>query len=87
MWIQSLGQEDPLEEGKATHFSTSCLENPMDRVAWQAIVQGVGLDWSDIALTYASLRIYKYVYAITTGKNSKWSLKFVTKLIQFEKLW
>ena len=24
------GQEDPLEEGMATH-STSCLKNPMDR--------------------------------------------------------
>ena len=25
MWVQSLGWEDPLEEGMATH---SCLENP-----------------------------------------------------------
>ena len=30
------GQEDPLEEGMATHSSSqySCLENPMDRRAW-----------------------------------------------------
>ena len=27
MWVRSLGQEDPLEEGMATH----CLEIPMDR--------------------------------------------------------
>ena len=26
-WVQSLGWEDPLEEGMATH-SSSCLENP-----------------------------------------------------------
>ena len=26
-WVQSLGWEDPLEEGMATH-SCSCLENP-----------------------------------------------------------
>ena len=26
--VLSLGQEDPLEEGKATHSSNSCLENP-----------------------------------------------------------
>ena len=26
-WVQSLGWEDPLEEGKATHLY-SCLENP-----------------------------------------------------------
>ena len=31
MWLQSLGQEDPLEEGLATHSIISCLENPMDR--------------------------------------------------------
>ena len=38
--VQSLGQEDPLEKDMATH-SSSCLENPMDRGAWWAIVHGV----------------------------------------------
>ena len=28
--IQSLGQEDPLEKGTATHSSILDLENPMD---------------------------------------------------------
>ena len=37
--VPSLGQEDPLEKGIATHFS--CLENPMDRGPWQATVHGV----------------------------------------------
>ena len=37
MWVQSLGQEDPPEEGMATHSSISCLGNPMDRGAWQTI--------------------------------------------------
>ena len=27
-WVQSLGWEDPLEKGMATHSSNSCLENP-----------------------------------------------------------
>ena len=40
MGFQSLGQEDPLEKGMATH-SFSCLENPMDRGAWWATVHGV----------------------------------------------
>ena len=45
-WVQSLDQEDPLEKGMATHssilawngypFQYSCLENSMDRGAWQA---------------------------------------------------
>jgi len=29
--VLSLGQEDPLEKGMATHSSISCLENFMDR--------------------------------------------------------
>ena len=36
--IQSLGLEDPLEEGMATNSSVLALENPMDRGAWQATV-------------------------------------------------
>ena len=31
--VQSLGQEDPLEKGMATHFQYSGLRNPMDRGA------------------------------------------------------
>ena len=36
MWVRSLGQEDPLEEGMATPLHYSCLENPMDRGTWWA---------------------------------------------------
>ena len=34
--VQSLGREDPLEKEMATQYS--CLENPMDRGAWEATV-------------------------------------------------
>ena len=40
-WVQSLGQEDPLEEGMATHSSILAWRIPMDRGAWQAAVLGV----------------------------------------------
>ena len=40
-WVRSLGREDLLEEGMATHSSIPCLENPMDRGDWQATVHGV----------------------------------------------
>ena len=40
-WVQSLGQEDPLEEGMATHSSTLAWRIPMDRGAWRATVHGV----------------------------------------------
>ena len=32
-WVQSLGWEDPLEEGMATHFSFLAWRIPMDRGA------------------------------------------------------
>ena len=39
--VRSLGREDPLEKGMATHCQYSCLENSMDREAWWATVPGV----------------------------------------------
>ena len=38
MRVQLLGREDPLE---AWPFQYSCLQNPMDREAWQATVHRV----------------------------------------------
>ena len=40
-WLQSLGWEDPLEEGMATHSSILPWRIPMDRGAWRATVHGV----------------------------------------------
>ena len=40
-WVQSLGWEDPLEEGMATHTSILAWRMPMDRGAWQATVHGI----------------------------------------------
>ena len=39
--VQSLGQEDPLEEGMATHSSLLAWRIPMDRGAWWVIVHRV----------------------------------------------
>ena len=36
-----LGWEDLLEKGKSYPLQYSCLENPMNRGAWQATVHGV----------------------------------------------
>ena len=40
-WVQSLGQEDPLEESMAIHSSFLAWRIPMDRGAWWATVHGV----------------------------------------------
>ena len=42
-WVSSLGWEDPLEESMATHFCILAWRIPMDRGAWQAMVQGVAI--------------------------------------------
>ena len=39
--VESLGQEDPLEEEMATHSSILAWRNPMDRGAWKAAVHRV----------------------------------------------
>ena len=38
--VQFLGWEDPLEKEMATPLQYSCLENSMNRGAWQATVHG-----------------------------------------------
>ena len=40
-WLQSLGWEDPLEEGVAIHSGILAWRISMDRGAWQATVHGV----------------------------------------------
>ena len=40
-WVQSLGWEDPLEEGMAIHSSILLWRVPMDSVAWWATVHGI----------------------------------------------
>ena len=40
-WVRSLGWEDPLEEGVATHSNILAWRLPMDRGTWRATVHGV----------------------------------------------
>ena len=44
-WVRSLGWEDPLEKGKATHSSILAW-----RIPWTVcIVHGVAMSWTDLA--------------------------------------
>ena len=40
-WVQSLGQEDPLQEGTAAHSSILAWIIPMDSGAWRAAAHRV----------------------------------------------
>ena len=45
-WVPSLGWEDPLKEGMATHSSILAWRILMDRGAWQATVHAVTKSWT-----------------------------------------
>ena len=47
--VRSLGQENPLGEGNGNPLQYSCLENPLDREAWQATVDGVARSWTQLS--------------------------------------
>ena len=46
MGVQSLGWEDPLEEGMATHSSILAWRIFMDREAWWTTVYRVAKSWT-----------------------------------------
>ena len=46
IWVGSLGWEDLLEEGMATHSSILAWRIPMDKGAWRATVYGVTKSWT-----------------------------------------
>ena len=48
-WLRSLGREDPPGEGNGNTLQYSCLENPMDRGAWQATVCGATKSWTRLS--------------------------------------
>ena len=45
-WVLSLGWEDPLGKGMATHSSSLAWRIPMGRGAWRATVHGVAKSWT-----------------------------------------
>ena len=58
MWVQSLGREDPLEEGMASHGQ---------RWARQAVVHGVAESWTLLKLlgAHARTRVHTHAYTHT----------------------
>ena len=48
-WVRSLGWEDLLEKGVATHSSILAWRIPMDRGAWWATVCGVAKSWTQLS--------------------------------------
>ena len=54
---QSVGLEDLLEEGTGNPLECSCLENPMYRGAWQAMVHRVAKSWTWLKCKHSGVLI------------------------------
>ena len=62
--VQFLDQEDPQEKEMAAHSSQySCLENPMNRGAWQATVHGRTVSRHDLVTKPLPPCERKYVFS------------------------
>ena len=48
-WVRSLGWEDLLEKGMATHSSIMAWRIPMDRGTWWATIHGVTKSWTQLS--------------------------------------
>ena len=58
-WVGSLGLEDPLEEGMATHSSIFAWRIPMDRGAWRATARGAAesdmTEWLSTVMSWTKI--------------------------------
>ena len=74
-WVQSLGQEDPLEKAKPLQYS--CLENPMDGGAWWATVHEVAKSQTRLSdfthSTCLQRPVPHWVYYLTVGGETSYS--------------
>ena len=73
--VQSLSREDPLEKKNGNLFQYSCLENSMNRRAWQATVHGVQSvrhDWAcmHIADSTKKQMLITYNFIVYLGKQN-----------------
>ena len=66
-WVQSLGWEDPPGGRHGNPLQYSCLENPMDRGAWWATVQGVTKSQMCLSTHARKLRLREVMQPQGTG--------------------
>ena len=69
--VQSLVQEDPLEEGMGNPLQYSCLENPMERGAWKATVLEVAKesDMTEQLSTHRHTHTHTHFLVIIIGRR------------------
>ena len=48
-WVRSLGWEESMETGMATHSSIFAWRTPVNRGVWWATVHGVAKTWTQLS--------------------------------------
>ena len=59
MWVQSLGQEDPLEKGMATHSNVLAWKIPSTELPGGLLVHGVAKSKTLLSMPTAAERFWK----------------------------
>ena len=74
--IPGLGR--PPGKGNGNPLQYYCLENPVDRVTWQAIIHGISKIWTRLEWlgTWARTSwVISLSYQVSTSLSKKWELK------------
>ena len=74
-WVRFLGWEDPLDEGNGNPLQYSCLENPMDRGAWWAILHGVAKSQTWLSDFTFFLLVKVMVFPVDMCGCESWTVK------------
>jgi len=74
MWVQSLGREDPLEEGMATHSSIPAWRIPWAEEPGGPTVHGVAKTQTQLSDCTQHAQIRAYVSGLFTPLNTKTDL-------------
>ena len=66
-------------EGNDNPLEYSCLENSMDRGAWQAIVHGVAKSWTRLkqfsVCVHTDTHTYRFYFLLLIGQESPYQME------------
>ena len=62
--------------GNGHSFQYSCLQNPMDRGAWQAIVHGVAKSWTRLSMHALIMQLFFFLKGNKTILLGFWFKNF-----------
>ena len=74
-WVESLGWEEPLEEGMATHSCILAWKIPMDRGAWQATVHAVAKNRTWLSDFHFTKYLVGNLIKVRLNSMKKWRTK------------